>query len=622
MPTTISQIFITPINNTVGIFFHEEDTIRVSNNKWTLLVYKELEPIKQSISNNDKILSNLIDTFDQSNPRMISFKPTIQTHVNLLTQIADSVNLKFKEITTETKKYELRARRGLINGIGSIFKSITGNLDSSDGDYYNECINKINRDEREIENLLKSQISVTTSVISNFNSTIRKLQIDEESFNENIAEIQTSMSNLSDDFAFYESQIKALDICQSLMESYVFLEDSLNDILNAITFARLRILHSSIITPRDLVLSLQDISKSLSKNNLPLPTYSSNIGQYLDIIELEAYQTENKIVFVLKIPLIEPETYTLFKIFPIPLLDNRTGIYHILSTSIKFIARDDNSLLYILPEDLETCKQLQPNVKICSDLLQFPIDSDAICEAQLLRQTNKLPRTCPTSLLLATDYNVREIEQNYWLISISDPIPITIKCENREMITYMLRTNYLLRLQPNCNAFIGSTRIHSKHPIQKYRNVTYRSHPVKIPFDCCTHLPDKFHIPELKPIKLSNLDMDDLNIAQHRLNQYSEELDKMTKQPFVSRHLHWLTIFTIVLIIVLVLFYICCKCRQRRRTPTLSLTDGNDPPPPEPQVHRLQQRFRKILPRRRSSIHPEEPIEEEAFELRCPSNHP
>lgn len=555
--------------------------------------------------------------FNDPSPRKIAFKTQIQTHINLLSQLNDSVKNKLKEITADTKKYEFRSKRGLINGIGSIFKSITGNLDSSDGEHYNECIDKINRDEREIESLLKNQISVTTSVIKNFNSTIQNLQIDEETFNKNIDEIQNSLINISDDLAFYEAQINTLDLCQSLMESFVFLEESLDDILNAITFARLKILHSSIITPTDLIYSLQDISKSLSKTNLPLPTYTSNVAQYLEIIELEAYQSDNKIVFILKIPLIEPETFTLYRIFPIPILDNRTGIYHILPSNLKYIARDDDSLSYVLPQDINKCKPLKPYVKICSNLLQYPIDSDAICEAQLLRQSDKLPKTCETSILLASGYNIQEVEMNYWLISISDPLPVTIRCNNKELVTEMIRRNSLLKLQPFCNGFIGTTRIQSKPFVEKYKNVTYKNHQIKIPYECCKHLPEKIHVPELKPLKLNKIDVEDLNAVHNRLSQYSEELDRLVQQPFVTKHIHWFTIVTISFIIFLIILYICCKCR-RKKPNRLSLTDGSNPPSPPRDSPResLQQKFRQFIPRRRASVHPEEAIEEEAFELR------
>ncbi|XP_060520848.1 uncharacterized protein LOC132698673 [Cylas formicarius] len=303
--TVAPQFLITPVNNTVGIFYHEESSLRTSNNKWTLLVYKELEPLREAIRHNNKILSSLTEMLDDSSPRMTAFKTSIQTHFSLLTRIADSVEEKFSEITIDTENFNFRTKRGLINGVGTIFKSITGNLDSTDGEYFNECIDKVTKDEHEIEKLLKNQISVTSSVIKSFNSTIQSLRIDEETFNQDLTQIQKSLYDISDTVAFYESQIKTLNLCESLMESYVYLESYLSDILNAITFARIKVLHSSIIYPRDLVISLQEISKSLTKNNLPLPPYTSSIARYVDIMELEAFQTENKVVFVLRIPLID-----------------------------------------------------------------------------------------------------------------------------------------------------------------------------------------------------------------------------------------------------------------------------------------------------------------------------
>ena len=550
---------------------------------------------------------------------MLPFKAEIQTHISLLKQIADSVSQKYKEIITDTRRYDFRTKRGIFNGVGTVWKAITGNLDASDGEYFNDCIEKVTHDERQIENLLKNQISVTTSVIKTFNSTIQKLQIDEQTFNKDIFEIQKAILNISDIMVFYEGQLKVVNLCESLMESYVFLEDSLNDILDAITFARLNILHSSIITPRDLVASLQEISRSLVKNNLPLPTYGSNLAEYLDIIELEAYQSESKIIFVLKIPLTDPETYTLYHLYPIPILDNRTGLYHILPTTQKYIARDDDSLLYISFRNLDNCKQLLSNTKICSDVLPYPIDSDAMCEAQLLKHLSSLPHTCQTSLLLAKEYNVQELSQNYWLITVSDPLPVTVKCESKDVVTKLINTNSLLKLQPSCNAFIGSTRVHAKYPIDKYKTVTYQNHPVMIPFECCSHLPEKPHIPDLKPLKLNKIDVEDLNIAQHKLNQYSDELDRLINEPFVTKHLHWFTICTITVIAFLTTLYIIYKCRRRRpRRIGMAITnDGSPPPPPMPKSREaIHQRLRNILPKRRPSTRSiSEPIEEE-LELR------
>lgn len=551
-------------------------------------------------------------------PRMKAFQKEIQTHISLIRQISDSVSLKYKEIFADTMKYHFRKRRGILNGLGTIWKSITGNLDASDGEYFNECINKVSRDEREIENLLKNQISVTTSVIKNFNATIQSLQIDEQTFNADIDEIHKSIADISDILAFNNAQIKILSLCETLMESYTFLENSLSEIINAVAFARLKILHSSIITPADLIDSLKGISQSLQKANLPLPVYSSSIAQYIDIIELEAYQSDTKIVFVLKVPLVEPESYTLYHLYPIPILDNHTEFHHIIPTTRTFIARDDDSMLYVSLRDLKMCKNLRPNQKICSDVLPYPIDSDSICEAQLLKRTVfTLPRTCQVSLLYATDYNVEEIDHNLWLVTISEPLPVTIKCSGKEVLTKIIKTNSLLKLQPGCNSFIGSTRVQAKYIVEKYENITYKNFPVQIPFKCCEHMPGKPYVPRLKPLKLNKIDTDDLKIAQHKLDQYSDELDKMMNQPFIEKHSSWFTVLTITLVIVLAVLYFSCKCR-RRRFPRIAAAPANDEDSPSPSTPLQRSIKRKslcsILPKRRPSVKPQDLSEE--MELR------
>ena len=98
-------------------------------------------PIKLAIKNKDKILQNILDTFsDSKSPRILSYKSQVQTHISLLTQIVDSVNHKFGNQLQEIQIHQMPIT--LINNI-----------------------DKITRNEDEIEALFKKPISVTTSVI-------------------------------------------------------------------------------------------------------------------------------------------------------------------------------------------------------------------------------------------------------------------------------------------------------------------------------------------------------------------------------------------------------------------------------------------------------------------------
>ena len=76
------------------------------------------------------------------------------------------------------------------------------------------------------------------------------------------------------------------------------------------------------------------------------------------------------------------------------------------------MAKNEDSLLYTPIQNLDNCKAIDNRARICPNLLPYPIDSDAICEAQLLKPMNQLPRTCQTSVLFAKDYGVHEIGLN------------------------------------------------------------------------------------------------------------------------------------------------------------------------------------------------------------------
>lgn len=524
---------------------------------------------------------------------MSIFLGDVKTHLSLLTQISKSIQTKFDEIYLDTKRY----KRGILNGIGSIFKSITGNLDAEDGQYYSDCINKLNNDEHQLENLMKNQISVTTSVIKNLNATIQKLQVNEEIFNRDIKEIETSILNMTKNIENVHTKLKFLEICEQLMASYLFIEDNLNDVLNSITFARLKIIHTSIINPQDLVNSLQEISQNLQRNNLPLPIKLSKVAQYLDIIELKAFQINSELIFVLDIPLIDPQKYSVFQLYPIPILDNRTGLYHILSTSQKYIARDDDSLMYILISNLEECKSLYLNTKLCPNLFAYPIDNNAVCEARLFKNLKTLPENCQTSFIISQGYNVQKIDENMWLVINAEPLQVTINCPEQSSKTDIIFKNSIIKLKPNCYAFVGNTKIQAS--TNEVTNVKDDTQPIQIPFECCNQFPNKIRVPNLKPLKLNNLNTEDLEISKHKLDQYSKDLDDMINKPFVTKHISWFTYFIIVLILGLLFLYLFYKCKARRQRLAIDVSAS----PPSVSSRTLASLF---TPRRRPPLRRED----------------
>lgn len=102
--------------------------------------------------------------------------------------------------------------------IRTIWKSVSGNLDSSDGKYFDEAINKKIHDEHQIKYLERNQILITL-VIKNLNTTIQKFQIDEETFYHDIQEIKRTIVDFAYDLAHYEAVVNSHELCAPMMAS-------------------------------------------------------------------------------------------------------------------------------------------------------------------------------------------------------------------------------------------------------------------------------------------------------------------------------------------------------------------------------------------------------------------
>lgn len=171
----------------------------------------------------------------------------------------------------------------------------------------------LNQGKLQLVNMLKDQISVTSSIIKTVNETVRKILVDKQIFNNDITTINTALIETQDDIALVQANL-SFEKYEKLM--YLFLEHNLNNIQNYITFASRKILHYPILSSHYLITALQGISQNMVKNYLPLPVILSNVAQYLEIIK-KALKIQHNLTFF-------------FHLYPIKIYDNTTGLPNIL----------------------------------------------------------------------------------------------------------------------------------------------------------------------------------------------------------------------------------------------------------------------------------------------------
>lgn len=140
-----------------GIFFEHVGTTRLSNSDWQIIIYFDLSNLKTQlksfktyINDMDKICGSVSDIDSQC--------------LDLVQQFQDEYN-SYEEKQDMIFNSNLRFRKGLINGLGTVAKYLLGTLDAGDAEYYNNQITCRQNNDQHVLNLIKNQTTLVDSTI-------------------------------------------------------------------------------------------------------------------------------------------------------------------------------------------------------------------------------------------------------------------------------------------------------------------------------------------------------------------------------------------------------------------------------------------------------------------------
>ena len=111
----------------------------------------------------------------------------LKTYINILKFNCEQLSNKIKILTSH------RSKRGIINGLGTIVKTFTGNLDAEDGRRYDEMFEKINRNMNILQNQNYETVSLNKKMISKFNVQLENIKHNERNLKDQIIEIKKAI---------------------------------------------------------------------------------------------------------------------------------------------------------------------------------------------------------------------------------------------------------------------------------------------------------------------------------------------------------------------------------------------------------------------------------------------
>lgn len=313
----------------------------------------------------------------------------------------------------------MRIKRGLINGLGSIIKSISGNLDNND-------LLDLERKLTHNEVLIKHHISLTTKALDSFHTILTNV---------------TSQQNYMNVKLTHEVHTQSIEL---LLIELVFQAETVNDLFKqlneGIVFAQHSIFHTSIMSQALVQRALRTIPES--------QRIDATMSQLMPLIRISIHF--EPLSYILKIPVLNKRSFEYITTVPIIHSQNHHGSYPI-SQTLQVLKGEDVRLV-------QNCKKL--NYFICEEqTLNVPSCERDLILHQDIKHCNFTTIFCPASY-------TQRISENAIYIYSDKPQQYTQKCASG-LWTKTLENSVVLNIDECSYDINGMTLTQTIHTREK-----------------------------------------------------------------------------------------------------------------------------------------------------------
>lgn len=539
---------MTKITNNPGLLPLQLGQTQISNDYWSYIQVLDLSPLIDEF----RLVQN---QYKRLKTRLIQNKSYQQEYTNsfpLIDNLEQKITNQIFQLNPEDTSHA-RHKRGIVNGLGSILKIITGNLDQEDAQKYDDQISFLTKNHDKIKSILSEQVTILNSTITNFNNIITNISHNQIILESRILQIESALDKL----LLEETNNYQYFLTHAILTQITFLLQNIYDIFERIevatTFSKLNTLHNSIINPLELLNEIKATDKFLTGTKLPFEPEISNILKYEKIINIKSYSKGHIIVFILEIPLTEVEAFQFFELYTMPVKTNDT--YQILNPKTKYVALSNKHYVYITND----CIYVDTSEYLCRNTNPVVIHEHAPCEIALLSFSKDLNDCHPIKIEI-TDLLIQKIKPSRWIVIIPEETTITQTCD-KIISKYQLQGTFIITLNKHCKIIINN-QILQTHTVDSY-NVKFDLPQINISFD---KKPKITYNPG--PLQLETINNHKLLANQISLDKQAKDIQKINQTSISYSTSIW-TIFLYIILIALIVYTIyikfskhCIKLRQ------------------------------------------------------------
>jgi hypothetical protein len=301
------DIQVTPIPSQILPFHLGKG--KIIESKHTFIHYVELAPLVKLLDNTItyyNIINNTLSNYTTFSSRV--------TYRNILNNLLTHAHFLIKQADNKLKNLapHIRTKRGLIDFVGKTSKFLFGTLDSEDATNFEKAIDTLSRNQKSINEQMQMQISLTQHLIDHYNHTITTLNNNQKLIESRLNYFEHNLIKSFDDISSFLRAQNTLDQIILNSQNLITLLDNLE---NAVTFAKLNTVHNSIISVSDIKHILNTLTNLYKIDKIP---FFQNILSYYQLIDLRASFIKDKIIFAIIMPIFNSDNFDYYHLYPIP----------------------------------------------------------------------------------------------------------------------------------------------------------------------------------------------------------------------------------------------------------------------------------------------------------------
>lgn len=442
---------ITGIPEETVAVFQPLRTLRQYDQVWNLATYIDMKQYRLELNK----LPGLVERVEEMCSNITAREPD---DCGLMVQLNRVQLEEIQEMDRLFPRHPTRAKRGLLDVVGTIGKTLFGLMDNEDEQYFNEKVDELQEGQIKLLQFGKQQTTIMNSMVEYFNGTSTQLAKQQSELETNMQKLTEVINNMEDRFGQMEHKMVVLhqlnEVVQFVSSRLMLFRAKQRMLVQAVSIVHHQPNVPMLIHPEMLVNQLKLIQQMSGKEvELPISPEADNLRFYYQMIEPEIAILPNRLIINFKIPLVERDTFTLYHVVNLPVKETN-GMYKTLVMNKPYLAvnKRRDRFLELSEKTLSSCKEVGGDLSVCRHGVTYQSPAHSSCEMDVFVNQGNIKQSCSTTSMKVTSGLWFELaSEDSWIFIIPETMIGKVTGPEEDVFRVTLKGTGKLQLSPGCS---------------------------------------------------------------------------------------------------------------------------------------------------------------------------